>query len=163
MCAMLTTVVAGKPVMFTWKFATAAVIALAASRVMTKSIAAVPLPTDSPLVIGGVSCEGDSVAVNRVVVVPAPVVDVDGELELEQPAARRTETSAIERRGMCSDSLPDQKNLRVRLKPRNSESGSPPAPVCANVESSLLLKLSWKTCAPARFSIAKPYSAVLDA
>src|SRR5882757_714905 len=122
MCAMLTTVVDGKPVMFTWKFTTAAVITLAASRVMTKSIAAVPLPTDSPFVIGGVSCEGDSAAVNRVVVVPA-VVDVDGELELEQPAARRTETSAIDRRGMCSDSLPDQKNLRVRLKPRNSESG----------------------------------------
>jgi hypothetical protein len=71
MCAMLTTVLAGKPCIVTVKFTTAAVIAPEASRVMLKSIVAAPLPEFSELLIGGVSCAGNKLAVNRVVVVPA--------------------------------------------------------------------------------------------
>src|SRR5258708_5852884 len=82
MCAMLTTAVEGKPDMFTWKFTVAAVMVLLASRVMLKSIVAVPLPVFSPFEIGGVSCEGDRAAVNRIVDVPGPVVEGDVVLEL---------------------------------------------------------------------------------
>src|SRR4051812_44613593 len=105
MCAMLTTAVDGKFVMLTWKFTTAFVIVLLASRVTTKSIVAVPLPDASAFVIGGVSCAGDSAAVNRTLDVPAPVEegDVVLELEPEQPAARSKPTTAIARRFMCCD------------------------------------------------------------
>src|SRR4051812_19838959 len=72
MCAMLTTAVDGRFCMLTWKFTTAFVIVLLASRVSTKSIVAVPLPDASAFVIGGVSCAGDSAAVNRALDVPAP-------------------------------------------------------------------------------------------
>src|SRR5436190_8507537 len=82
MCAMLTTAVDGKFCIVTWKFTTAFVIVLLASRVTTKSMVAVPLPVDSAFVMGGVSCAGESAAVNRTLLVPAPVVDGDVELEL---------------------------------------------------------------------------------
>ena len=55
MCAMVTTVEAGKPDIVAVKFTVAAVIVPDASRVMLKSIVDVPLPTDSALEIGGVS------------------------------------------------------------------------------------------------------------
>jgi hypothetical protein len=67
---------------------------------MLKSIVDVPLPTDSALEIGGVSWDGDRVAVNRVVVVPAWVVD-GVELLDEQPAARRRPNTAMVRRLIC--------------------------------------------------------------
>jgi hypothetical protein len=64
---------------------------------MLKSIVDEPLPTFSELLIGGVSCAGDSVAVNRVVVVPACVVD-GVELLDEQPAVRsRPNTTRVRR------------------------------------------------------------------
>jgi hypothetical protein len=69
---------------------------------MMKSIVAVPLPVASAFVIGGVSCEGDSAAVNRVVVEP-PGVEGDEvvELEPEQPVKRSTPNSPIARRFIC--------------------------------------------------------------
>ena len=91
---------AGNPVMLTVKFAELAVIVPAASRVMTNSIVAVPLALDSALEMGtGVSCEGDIAAVNRVMVVPE--VDEGVELLDEQPTARRSPNTAIERGFMC--------------------------------------------------------------
>src|SRR5437867_5765900 len=76
-CAMLTTEVAGKPCTVAEKLTVAAVIVPEASRVTLKSIVAVPLPAASgPVMAAGVSWAGDSVAVNRVVVVPA--VEVEG-------------------------------------------------------------------------------------
>ena len=56
----------------------------------------------------------------------------------EEKAENRDRKSFhVLRRSFC-----DQKNFRVRLKPRNSEPGRPPAPVCANVDISLFEKLS---------------------
>jgi len=91
--------------MFTEKFTLAAVMTLFASRVMLKSIVAVPLPTDSALVIGGVSFEGDNAAVNRIVELPGPLGegDVVLELEPEQPAARSTPSTAITGRFIVCD------------------------------------------------------------
>src|SRR5579864_6359246 len=105
MCAMFTTVVDGNPVMFTLKFAVAAVMTLFASRVMLKSIVAVPLPLDSALVMGGVSCAGVIAAVKRIVDVPGPLEDGDVVLELEpeQPVARSTPSTAIAGRFICCD------------------------------------------------------------
>src|ERR1043166_1063460 len=100
MCAMFTTVVDGKFDMLTWKFIDCAVMVPLASRVMFRSIVATPVPVCSALVIGGVSFAGDSVAVNRVVVVP--LVVVEGELlDDEQPAARRRPRTAIDRCFIC--------------------------------------------------------------
>src|SRR5580765_6149628 len=97
-CAMLTTEVAGKPCTVAVKFTVAAVIVPEASRVMLKSIVAVPLPAASgPEMATGVSWAGDSVAVNRVVVVPA-VEDEGVELLDEQPAARRRPSATMDRR-----------------------------------------------------------------
>jgi hypothetical protein len=68
---------------------------------MLKSIVDVPLAEASEPAIGGFSWAGDSVAVNRVVEVPAVVEDEGVEL-LEQPAARRMPIATMERRFMCS-------------------------------------------------------------
>src|ERR1051325_4890752 len=65
MCAMLTTAVDGKFCIVTLKFTTAFVIVLVASRVIAKSMVAVPLPVDSAFAIGGVSFAGERAAVNR--------------------------------------------------------------------------------------------------
>src|ERR1043166_2053029 len=59
MCAMLMTAVDGKFCIVTWKLTTAFVIVLVASRVIAKSMVAVPLPVDSAFVMGGVSCAGE--------------------------------------------------------------------------------------------------------
>ena len=66
---------------------------------MLKSIVEVPLPADSAFAIGGVSWAGNSVAVNRVTVVPAVVEGV--ELLDEQPAARSRPRTAMDSRFMC--------------------------------------------------------------
>src|SRR5262245_17267971 len=99
MCAMFTTVVAGKFCIVTVKLTEAAVIVPAASRVMLKSIVETPVPLASgPVTAVGVSSAGRSVAVKRVVVVPAVVVDEGVELLLEQPAARSMPNTAMLRR-----------------------------------------------------------------
>src|SRR6476620_6346097 len=96
MCAMFTTDVDGRLCTFTWKLTVDAVMTLLASRVIVKSIVAVPVPVDSALLMGGVSCDAASAAVKRTFDVPGPLVegDVVVELELEQPAARITPTLA---------------------------------------------------------------------
>src|SRR5438067_13342042 len=96
MWAMFTTAVEGRPCIVTWKLTVEAVMTLLASRVIVKSIVAVPVPVDSALVIGGVSCDAARAAVKRTLDVPGPLVEgaVVDELEPEQPAAKMTPTIA---------------------------------------------------------------------
>ena len=80
----------------------------------------------------------------------------------EQPAARRMPRAAIERRFMCCDTPFGSEELACEVE-ADLQRVRLPARRRLRERRALFVKFNWKTCAPARFSIAKPYSAVFGA
>src|SRR5215831_6555868 len=99
MCAIFTTVLAGKPVKLAVKLTVDVATLPDASLVCVRSMVTLPLPDASAPVMAGDSFAGLRSAVKRVVV--GPVVVEGDELLDEQADARRMPRATIESRFMC--------------------------------------------------------------
>src|SRR5262245_63859915 len=122
---MLIGVASGNPLRFTTNVAVAEMIFPEESFVAFRVMVAVPLPAYCGPVIGGVSSDGRSAAVNVCMPLPEGVAGMAGESEPPHAATPPRDTTKANEVTYFIFSTPViecgcQKNLRLRLKPRYS-------------------------------------------